>query len=144
MPFLEHLEELRWRILWSLLALVIGTIVGWFIVERVDIIGMLKRPIAPYLPDGRLVFTSPAEPFMLTLKFAFALGVSARLTGRDLSDLGLSRAGAVRARTTHDRAGAVGGGRSCSWPARRPRYVWRPAAPRSRCCSNFQRGDLTR
>jgi Sec-independent protein secretion pathway component TatC len=24
MPFLEHLEELRWRILWSLAALVAG------------------------------------------------------------------------------------------------------------------------
>src|SRR5205814_879817 len=31
--------------------------------------------VAPYLPGGRLVFTSPAEPFMLTLKVAFALGV---------------------------------------------------------------------
>ena len=29
MPFLEHLEELRWRILWSLLAVLVGTIVGW-------------------------------------------------------------------------------------------------------------------
>jgi Tat protein translocase TatC len=74
MPFLDHLEELRWRILWSLLALVIGTIVGWLLLDRVDIIEILKRPIAPYLPGGRLIFTSPAEPFMLTLKVAFALG----------------------------------------------------------------------
>ena len=74
MPFLDHLEELRWRILWSLLALLIGTIVGWLLLDRVDLIELLKRPIAPYLPGGRLVFTSPAEPFMLTLKVAFALG----------------------------------------------------------------------
>jgi len=74
MPFLEHLEELRWRILWSLLAVVIGTIAGWLLLDRVDIIELLKRPIAPYLPGGRLTFTSPAEPFMLTLKVAFALG----------------------------------------------------------------------
>ena len=74
MPFLDHLEELRWRILWSLLALLIGTIVGWLLLDRVDIIELLKRPIAPYLPGGRLIFTSPAEPFMLTLKVAFALG----------------------------------------------------------------------
>jgi Tat protein translocase TatC len=74
MPFLDHLEELRWRILWSLLAIVVGTVIGWFLLERVDVIELLKRPIAPYLPGGRLIFTSPAEPFMLTLKVAFALG----------------------------------------------------------------------
>jgi Tat protein translocase TatC len=74
MPFLDHLEELRWRILWSLLAIIVGTVVGWMLVDRIDIVELLKRPIAPYLPGGRLTFTSPAEPFMLTLKVAFALG----------------------------------------------------------------------
>ncbi|HEY7194330.1 MAG TPA: twin-arginine translocase subunit TatC [Gemmatimonadales bacterium] len=74
MPFLDHLEELRWRILWSLLAIVAGTVLGWFLLDKIDLIELLKRPIAPYLPGGRLVFTSPAEPFMLTLKVAFALG----------------------------------------------------------------------
>src|SRR5438270_34941 len=74
MPFLDHLEELRWRILWSLVAILVGTIVGWFLLDKIDIIDVLKRPIAPYLPGGRLIFTSPAEPFMLTLKVAFALG----------------------------------------------------------------------
>jgi len=74
MPFLDHLEELRWRILWSLIALLVGTVAGWLLLDRIEIIELLKRPIAPYLPGGRLVFTSPAEPFMLTLKVAFALG----------------------------------------------------------------------
>ena len=74
MPFLDHLEELRWRILWSLLALAVGTAIGWFVLDRIDVIEILKRPIAPYLPGGRLVYTSPAEPFMLTLKVAFAVG----------------------------------------------------------------------
>lgn len=74
MPFLDHLEELRWRILWSLLAIAIGTAVGWFLMDRIDIITILKRPIAPFVPGGRLVFTSPTEPFMLTLKVSFAVG----------------------------------------------------------------------
>ena len=74
MPFLDHLEELRWRILWSLAAILVGTIIGWLLLDRIDIIEVLKRPIAPYLPGGRLIFTSPAEPFMLSLQVAFALG----------------------------------------------------------------------
>jgi Tat protein translocase TatC len=74
MPFLDHLEELRWRILWSLLAIAVGTALGWLLVDRLDVITILKRPIAPFLPDGRLAFTSPTEPFLLTLKVAFAVG----------------------------------------------------------------------
>ncbi len=75
MPFLDHVEELRWRILYSLLALVVGTLVGWVIVERVDVIGLLIRPIAPLIPGGKLRVTSPTEPFFITLKFAFVLGL---------------------------------------------------------------------
>src|SRR5437879_4302981 len=75
MPFLDHLEELRWRILYSLLAIVLGTLVGWCFVQLVDVIGLLKAPIAPLLPGGRLMFTSPTEPFFTTLKFAFAVGL---------------------------------------------------------------------
>ncbi|MGH7529375.1 MAG: twin-arginine translocase subunit TatC, partial [Gemmatimonadales bacterium] len=74
MPFLDHLEELRWRILWSLLAIVVGTVIGWLVVGRLDVVGLLKRPIAPFLPTGQLMFTSPTEPFLLNLKVAFALG----------------------------------------------------------------------
>src|SRR5882762_6714245 len=75
MPFLDHLEELRWRVLYSLLAIVVATLAGWFLVERVDVIGLLIRPIAPLLPGGKLMFTSPTEPFFITLKFAFTVGL---------------------------------------------------------------------
>jgi len=75
MPFLDHLEELRWRILYSLLAVVIGTLVGWVLVEHVDVIGLLIQPIKPLIPGGKLRVTSPTDPFFITLKFAFVLGL---------------------------------------------------------------------
>src|SRR5205809_689066 len=75
MPFLDHVEELRWRILYSLLAIVVGTLAGCIIVEHVDVLGLLMRPIAPLIPGGKLRVTGPTEPFFLTLKFAFVLGL---------------------------------------------------------------------
>src|SRR5690348_1324939 len=75
MPFLDHLEELRWRILYSLLAIVLGTLVGWVIVEHVDVIGLLIQPIKPLIPGGKLRVTSPTDPFFITLKFAFVVGL---------------------------------------------------------------------
>src|SRR5437016_10762426 len=75
MPFLDHVEELRWRILYSLLAIVVCTLAGWIIVEHVDVIGLLIRPIAPLIPGGKLRVTGPTEPFFITLKFAFVLGL---------------------------------------------------------------------
>jgi Tat protein translocase TatC len=75
MPFLDHLEELRWRLLKALLAVLLGTVLGWLVVERIDVIGLLMRPIAGHLPGGRLNYTSPTDPFFITLKFAFIVGL---------------------------------------------------------------------
>ena len=77
MPFLDHLEELRWRLIWSLIAIFVGFLVGFFIVTRFDVVGILKAPVAPFLlvTNSRLVFTSPTEPVMLTLKLAFGVGL---------------------------------------------------------------------
>ena len=77
MPFLDHLEELRWRIIWSLVAVLVGFVVGFFVVTKFDVVGILKAPVAPFLviTNSRLVFTSPTEPIMLTLKLAFGVGV---------------------------------------------------------------------
>ena len=38
MPFLDHLEELRWRILWSFLAIVVGSVVGYILVLRFGVL----------------------------------------------------------------------------------------------------------
>ncbi|MCU0620997.1 MAG: twin-arginine translocase subunit TatC, partial [Gemmatimonadales bacterium] len=75
MPFLDHLEELRMRILRSLAAVVAGFGLGVWLVERLQLVSLLKAPIAPYLPDGRLTFTSPTEPLMIVLKLGFIVGM---------------------------------------------------------------------
>ncbi|MFI5279637.1 MAG: twin-arginine translocase subunit TatC [Gemmatimonadales bacterium] len=76
MPFLDHLEELRWRLIKSLIAIAVGIGGGYALVTNVDLIAFLKRPIDPYLPEGKkLLFTHPMEPFMLTLKLALVVGV---------------------------------------------------------------------
>jgi len=50
MPFLDHLEELRQRILRSLGAVVVGFAIGLWLVQQFQLVSLLKRPIAPYLP----------------------------------------------------------------------------------------------
>ena len=75
MPFLDHLEELRWRIVWSAVAVVVLSIVGFFIVTEFDVIGILQRPIIPLLPGQKLLYTSPTEPMTITLKLSFVLGI---------------------------------------------------------------------
>jgi Tat protein translocase TatC len=75
MPFLDHLEELRKRILWSLLAIVGGFALGLWLVNQFDLVGVLKSPIAPLLPSGQLMVTAPTEPLMITLKLAFITGL---------------------------------------------------------------------
>ena len=77
MPFLEHLEELRWRILWSLLALVAGTVIGFVFVYYFGVMELLMRPmrVAYGDPDFRLIYLSPADPFFITLKLAVVVGM---------------------------------------------------------------------
>jgi len=75
MPFLDHLEELRWRILRSLGAVVAGFGVGLWLVQQFQLVSLLKRPIAPYLLGGKLVVTSPTDPVMIVFKLGFLVGL---------------------------------------------------------------------
>lgn len=77
MPFLEHLEELRVRLMRVLLALVAGFLVGYWLVQHFQAVNLLKAPIAPYLSvtGGKLVVTSPTEAVMITLKLALVVGL---------------------------------------------------------------------
>lgn len=75
MPFLDHLEELRWRLLWSIVAIVLFTIIGFFLVMRFNVLGILEAPIEPFLDGSRLKYLSPTEPFFITLKLALIVGL---------------------------------------------------------------------
>ncbi|HEY9427884.1 MAG TPA: twin-arginine translocase subunit TatC [Gemmatimonadaceae bacterium] len=75
MPFLDHLEELRWRIIWSLVALVVAVGGAFAVLMKIDVIGILEGPISPYLQGGKLVFTHPADSFTIVLNVAIVLGV---------------------------------------------------------------------
>ncbi|CAN5428380.1 hypothetical protein BH24GEM3_BH24GEM3_14090 [soil metagenome] len=75
MPFLDHLEELRWRLLWSLVALVVTTGIGFYLVTHFDVLGILIEPIRPFLGDSKLKYLSPIDPFFITLKLAILVGV---------------------------------------------------------------------
>jgi sec-independent protein translocase protein TatC len=75
MPFLDHLEELRWRIFKSAGALFVGTLVGFLLVHYLGVMEILIRPIEPYLPDGRLSVISPMEPFLFEIKLSILVGL---------------------------------------------------------------------
>jgi sec-independent protein translocase protein TatC len=75
MPFLDHLEELRTRILRSLAAVVLGFGIGLWAVQRFQLVSLLKAPIAPYLLEGKLIVTSPTEPVMIVFKLGFLVGL---------------------------------------------------------------------
>ncbi|HEY2434874.1 MAG TPA: twin-arginine translocase subunit TatC [Vicinamibacterales bacterium] len=78
MSFLEHLDELRKRLIyicWSLLA---GCIVSYIFIQK--IFDFIMKPMYTMLaqqPNGgaKLMFTSGAEPFMLYIKIGFIAGV---------------------------------------------------------------------
>ncbi|MGD8697697.1 MAG: twin-arginine translocase subunit TatC [Gemmatimonadales bacterium] len=87
MPFLEHLEELRSRLIWISVSVLSLSVLGFFLVAYFNVIGLLKRPFVAamedltaspdftsVIPSGQLLFTSPTEPMTVTLKLAFVVG----------------------------------------------------------------------
>jgi sec-independent protein translocase protein TatC len=77
MGFLEHLEELRRRIIYSLIALVVGFGACWGYAEK--IYGVMQRPIMAALHNHgmseKLVYLDPTEPFNIYLKVAALAGL---------------------------------------------------------------------
>ncbi|HXJ86534.1 MAG TPA: twin-arginine translocase subunit TatC [Candidatus Binatia bacterium] len=77
MGFLDHLEELRRRIIYSVMFVAGGFFVCWWKVER--IYDFIQRPIMDALKKNgmaeKLVYLNPTEPFNLYLKTAALAGL---------------------------------------------------------------------
>jgi len=73
-PFLNHLEELRKRLITCAIAVGIGFAGCYFFSER--IFQLLIRPLREVLPEGNsLIFTSLPEMFLTYLKVALVSGI---------------------------------------------------------------------
>src|SRR6476660_4994461 len=77
MGFLDHLEELRKRIIYSVISVVAVLFTRWWKVER--IYDFIQRPIMDALRANgmaeKLVYLNPTEPFNLYLKVAALAGL---------------------------------------------------------------------
>jgi sec-independent protein translocase protein TatC len=74
MTLLEHLEELRRRIGWSLVAVLVGFLLCWYWAQ--PIFAWMAVPITQFLPPGeKLAFTGLVDPFMLYMKVALLAGI---------------------------------------------------------------------
>lgn len=75
MPFLDHLEELRWRIMKSLVALIVAFMVAMTVCMNYDVISVIVAPIEPYLHGQKLIVTHLVEKFTIILQISGGLGV---------------------------------------------------------------------
>ena len=75
MPFLDHLEELRWRIIWSLGALIVGVAIAFTLVYRYDLLTWMQGPILPFLHGRKLVYTAPGDGFSILLQTSIMVGI---------------------------------------------------------------------
>jgi sec-independent protein translocase protein TatC len=75
MPFLDHLEELRWRIIKILAAMVIASVVCYFFSDYLFV--GLRFPLTKAVPDGSvdLNFLKVSEGFTVRLKLSFLAGI---------------------------------------------------------------------
>lgn len=71
----EHLAELRVRLMWSFLWVFIGFVICWSFSDI--LFDLIRRPISPYLKSttGGLVFTAPTDKFIAHIKVSALAGV---------------------------------------------------------------------
>ncbi|MCA9730530.1 MAG: twin-arginine translocase subunit TatC [Deferribacteres bacterium] len=85
MPFLQHLEELRWRLIRSVVAILAGAIVAFFFADQ--ILHFLQVPFdaavkmysessgANTVERAKLIYLAPTEGFMIQIKVSIFAGL---------------------------------------------------------------------
>ena len=73
MSFLDHLEEMRWRIIRSLIVVVAATVVCFFFSRQ--LLDFLTRPAARLHPAPKIIFLSPIGMFTVRLTTSLAAGI---------------------------------------------------------------------
>jgi len=74
MSFLEHLDELRKRIVYSAIAIGVCVVLGFAFINR--IVDFILAPTRKALPPGvKLIYTQPGEAFSLYVQIALIMGV---------------------------------------------------------------------
>ncbi len=71
MTFWDHLDELRRRLLWSLVAVAVAAIAGFFGADRA--LQFLVKPFQEMVA-GSLALLAPADGFVIQIKMAFTIG----------------------------------------------------------------------
>ncbi|RYZ75330.1 MAG: twin-arginine translocase subunit TatC [Proteobacteria bacterium] len=69
----DHLTELRFRLVRSAYGIVAGAIIMWNFADK--LLEAIAKPIAPYLPNGKLVFLNPTDMFVAHMKLAGLSGL---------------------------------------------------------------------
>ncbi len=77
MTFFEHLVELRKRIINSLLAVLAGAAIGWFVAPRfVNIITVpIRAALTAHNLNPQLVYTGPTDYLSLLIKLSIYIGI---------------------------------------------------------------------
>jgi len=74
MTLLDHLDELRRRILYSVIAILVGFLGSWYFAPQ--IFHWLEKPFLAAVPEGeQLAFTELPGPFMLYIKVALLTAI---------------------------------------------------------------------
>jgi sec-independent protein translocase protein TatC len=73
MSFLEHLDELRRRVIYSCLGVLAGIVVSFAFIDRIYTF-LMAPAVASLPPEGRLIYTQPGEAFSLYIYISLISG----------------------------------------------------------------------